>query len=299
MPNRASIAAAFLLVASVHAGSALAQTCPGENDAQHFTGAGNVACACFVAGEEAGATFDLPGDVFPIEIIRVRIGWGSQFGGQGQTLEQAFKIYQGGLPDPGAPIFTLPGPVLTDGAINEFDLDPLDVFVNGGPVTVTLEFANDNVNDPFQPTVVHDGNGCQGGGRNIIKAIPGGWQDVCTLGLSGDWLIAITYRCEETVEVTEVISASATRVSFARPNPFASSSEIGFSLESDTRARLVVYDVTGRALQTLASGHFSAGPHTATWNGADTSGRPVPPGVYFVELQTPAASHTAKVVRRD
>ena len=169
--------------------------CPEEPVFQNYTGAGTTACACFVSGEEAGSVFDVPADHYPIEILRIGVGWGSQFGGAPQSLEQSIHVYPAGLPNPGAPIFTLDGPALNDGFINEFDIEPLpgEVIVNGGPFTVTLEFLNDNVGDPFAPTTVHDGNGCQAG-KNVIKAIPGGWSDVCSLGLSGDWLFHIVYR---------------------------------------------------------------------------------------------------------
>jgi hypothetical protein len=169
--------------------------CPEEPPLQSFTGAGTTGCFCFVAGEEAGAVLDAPAAHYPIEILRVGIGWGSQFGGAPQSLEQAIKIYPNALPDPGTPLFTLLGPALNDGFINEFDLEPLpgDILVNGGPFTVTLQFANDNVGNPFAPTMVHDGNGCQPG-KNVVKAIPGGWSDACQLGVGGDWQVYVVYR---------------------------------------------------------------------------------------------------------
>jgi hypothetical protein len=51
--------------------------------------------------------FTLPAAAYPIEILKVGIGWGSQFGGSGQTLGAAINIYAGGLPNPGSPIFSL------------------------------------------------------------------------------------------------------------------------------------------------------------------------------------------------
>ena len=81
---------------------------------QHFTGGGTVACPCFVPGEEAGAVFDLPAAHYPIEILRIGVGWGSQLGGAPQTIEESLKVYAGGLPNPGAPIFDIAAPQLTD-----------------------------------------------------------------------------------------------------------------------------------------------------------------------------------------
>ncbi|MEM9802402.1 MAG: hypothetical protein AAGA20_18890 [Planctomycetota bacterium] len=174
------------------AASASAQ-CPEEPTLQRWTGAGTVACPCFVAGEEFGAVLDAPASDYPIEILRIGIGWGSQFGGGPQSLEQSLNIYEGALPNPGPRSFSLPGPVLNDGFINEFDISgtPGDRIVESGPFTVTLELANGST--LFGPTAIHDGNGCQGG-VNVVKAIPGGWIDVCTQGLTGDWIVQVVYR---------------------------------------------------------------------------------------------------------
>jgi hypothetical protein len=184
------------------------EPCPEEPPLQNWTGAGTTSCPCFIPNEQAGAVLNLPADVFPIEILRVGIGFGSTFGGAPDVLEQAIHIYGAGLPDPGVPIFTLEGPQLTDGVINEFDLEPLpgEIIVDSGPFTVTLEFLNQNVNDPFAPTVVHDGNACQPG-KNVVLAIPGGWSDACALGVTGDWVFHVIYRpvtCGPTVTVGQI-----------------------------------------------------------------------------------------------
>jgi hypothetical protein len=169
--------------------------CTEQGPLQNYTGGGQSVCPCFVVGEQAGAVFNVPVNQYPIEILKVGIGWGSQFGGSPQQLEEAIHIYQGGLPNPGSPIFTLPGPVLTDGAINQFDLQavPGNKIVPSGPFTVTLEFANPNAGDIFAPSVVHDANGCTVG-RNVVFAVPGGWADACALGVTGDWVFFVTYR---------------------------------------------------------------------------------------------------------
>ncbi|HIA27890.1 MAG TPA: hypothetical protein EYN79_07200 [Planctomycetes bacterium] len=173
-----------------------AQTsCPEEPPVENSQGSGTTTCPCFVAGEEVGAVFEMPAAHYPIEVLRVGIGWGSQFGGAPQVFEQSIRIREGGLPTPGAIILELPGPVLTDGFINEFDLEPLpgEVIVDSGPFTVTLAFANSNAGMVFDPSIVHDGNGCIPG-QNVVFAIPGGWFDACALGVSGDWLVQVVYR---------------------------------------------------------------------------------------------------------
>ena len=97
-----SISAAVFLLAA--AGWALADPCPTEPTVQNFTGAGTTACPCFVSTEEAGAVFVIPIEHFPIEVLRVGIGWGSVTGGAIAQVERSLNIYNGKLPNPGAPI---------------------------------------------------------------------------------------------------------------------------------------------------------------------------------------------------
>ena len=96
--NRACTLAAAWVVAP----TARAQ-CPTEPRLENYTGAGTIACPCFIPGEQAGAVFDLPVSEFPIEILRVGVGWGSQFGGAPDQLEEAIHIYAAGLPACEAP----------------------------------------------------------------------------------------------------------------------------------------------------------------------------------------------------
>jgi len=191
-PKRCLIPAVMSLLVLV---PAAAGTCPAEPPFQVYTGAGEVACPCFVENEQAGVVFDVPAAHYPIEILQVGIGYGSLFGGSPPVLEQAIHIYDAGLPSPGVPIFTLNGPQLTDGVVNQFDLEPIpgDIIVNSGPFSVTLQFLEDNAGDSFHPTTVHDGNGCQPG-KNLVQTDTGAWADACLLGVTGDWVFTVIYR---------------------------------------------------------------------------------------------------------
>jgi hypothetical protein len=86
------------------------------------------------------------------------------------------------------------------------------------------------------------------------------------------------------------------RLAFSRvmPNPFRTSTSIGFQLPADARTTLQIYDLQGRVARTLVNGVIAAGEHRVTWNGTDDQGRRVDPGVYFARL----ASGPERVVRR-
>lgn len=197
-------------------GAAHAQSC---GILQNYTGAGTVACPCFIVGEEAGVVLNVPAADYPIEILKIAIGWGSQFGGNPQQLEQAIHLYPAGLPNPGAPQFSLVGPQLTDGVINVFDISliPGNKIINAGPFSITLEFLNQNAGNFFASSVVHDGNGCQGG-LNLVKAIPGGWSDACVLGVTGDWVMYVEYRSTSLGAGLNCPSSDGTGLCPAPPN---------------------------------------------------------------------------------
>jgi hypothetical protein len=295
-PTLASLAAAVAVLAP--AGPGLAQVCPGDTTVQVFTGAGTTACPCFVPGEQAGTVFDLPATWYPLEVLRVGIGWGSAFGGAPQTLEQAIHLYEGGLPDPGTPTFTLPGPQLTDGFFNDFNIEaaPGDKTIDSGPFTVTLEFLNSNSGDFFAPSVVHDGNGCQAG-KNVVRVQPGGtWSSACALGVTGDWVFTVRVRCSDPTGVEERTVASASTLLFARPNPLRTGTQIGLFLTEPQAATLAVFDVRGRVVRTIADRDFAAGEHVLRWGADRQDGARVPAGIYIVRLQTRDRVATRKVV---
>ena len=187
---------AFLMVATgfIAIGHTASAQCPEEPVLQYWTGAGSVTCPCFVSGEEAGVVFTAPAQHYPLEILRVQIGWGSVFGGAPDSLENAIKIYPAGLPNPGTPQFQLSGPVLTDGFVNEFDLElvPGNKIINSGPFTVSLEFLNQSpaARSERGPRRQRLPGRQERRGRDSRGLV----RRVCARGVSGDWLFGVVYR---------------------------------------------------------------------------------------------------------
>jgi hypothetical protein len=70
----------------------------------------------------------------------------------------------------------------------------------------------------------------------------------------------------------------------AAPNPFNPQTRLGFTLAQAGRIDLPVYDLRGRKVATLASGHYAAGPHVLTWQGRDDSGHSAASGLYLAKL---------------
>jgi hypothetical protein len=75
------------------------------------------------------------------------------------------------------------------------------------------------------------------------------------------------------------------RLGPATPNPFNPVTEISYTIPAAGRARLAVYDVSGRLVKVLADGHHEAGAHAAVWDGRNERGRLLGSGVYFARLE--------------
>jgi hypothetical protein len=80
------------------------------------------------------------------------------------------------------------------------------------------------------------------------------------------------------------------------PNPFGAETSIRFAVPSKSRVSLAVYDVNGRLVNSILDRKAEAGEYRATWNGRDSAGAQVSPGVYFIRLATPYRALEKKMV---
>jgi len=83
----------------------------------------------------------------------------------------------------------------------------------------------------------------------------------------------------------------------ASPNPFRKGVFIQVFLPGPHKFKLTFYDILGREIKVLPCEAFGAGAFWAHWNGKDYSGRPVPPGVYFLRLEVQGFSVVQKLVK--
>ncbi|MBD3179313.1 MAG: T9SS type A sorting domain-containing protein [Candidatus Latescibacteria bacterium] len=88
----------------------------------------------------------------------------------------------------------------------------------------------------------------------------------------------------------------ATRLVSVYPNPFNPATRIKFELSRRSPVRIVIYDVSGRAVRTLKDRVMDPGRHELTWNGINSTGRNVSSGVYFCRMVTDGTSQTLKMV---
>jgi len=83
----------------------------------------------------------------------------------------------------------------------------------------------------------------------------------------------------------------------AAPNPFGDHTGLRFEMTHSGMARVAVYDAAGRLVKQLQNGYLNSGEHVVTWGGQDELGRVVASGIYFMRVDAPSLSQTAKVFR--
>ncbi len=70
------------------------------------------------------------------------------------------------------------------------------------------------------------------------------------------------------------------------PNPFNPETRIYFQLAKTQDIKLVIYNIRGQQVRTLADGRWLAGQHVINWDGCDNNGLRVPSGVYIYRIVT-------------
>jgi hypothetical protein len=91
-------------------------------------------------------------------------------------------------------------------------------------------------------------------------------------------------------------TSSISRIDKISPNPFNDQTRISFSLDQDSKANLVVYNLQGQIIKTLAAQDFKSGSHEITWEGKDNSGNEVSNGIYLLKLETERGVDFRKLV---
>jgi len=70
------------------------------------------------------------------------------------------------------------------------------------------------------------------------------------------------------------------------PNPFNPVTSIKYATSKAGRVTLRIYNVQGALVKTLADKHVDAGQHEVSWDGRNSSGKPVTSGVYYAKVSS-------------
>lgn len=97
------------------------------------------------------------------------------------------------------------------------------------------------------------------------------------------------------VETDEKISGITT-IKYNYPNPFNPETKIVFHLEKSGDVVLRVFDIEGRLVRTLLNDYLPNGEHFVVWRGKNIHDRPVPSGVYIVEMKASGGLSHQKIL---
>lgn len=80
-----------------------------------------------------------------------------------------------------------------------------------------------------------------------------------------------------------------------QPNPFNPATRIQFTLPEAGHVELVIYNILGQKVKTIAGGQMPVGEYSVIWDGTDYFGREVPSGVYFYRLTAGEMTESKKM----
>lgn len=80
------------------------------------------------------------------------------------------------------------------------------------------------------------------------------------------------------------------------PNPFNSSTQIKFAVNSPDYYTLNIYDITGKLVNTLVKDFLNSGEYSLIWNGNDSTGKLVASGTYFLSLRSASGKGTTRKI---
>ena len=99
-----------------------------------------------------------------------------------------------------------------------------------------------------------------------------------------DVIVANSNNESVTVNVIQNVIPNSISLKQNYPNPFNPSTSIEFELDQSDNIKLIIYDINGRYIKTLADKYFSNGSHKFIWNSNDDYGNKVSSGVYIYQL---------------
>ena len=166
--------------------------------------------------------------------------------------------------------------------------------IDGTPTWQRREVNAQNAFNGMSMLNVHFGLGDATVVDSLVVNWPCGGQEIFT-AVAADQFLEINEAAAVDVAVTRPATASLTLR--AAPNPFAAETTMEFSLPLRGEVSLQVVDVAGRVVRELMAARQPEGDHQVTWDGRDSSGARVGPGVYFARLSTADGHAVQKLVR--
>uniref|UniRef100_A0A7C6A975 T9SS type A sorting domain-containing protein n=1 Tax=candidate division WOR-3 bacterium TaxID=2052148 RepID=A0A7C6A975_UNCW3 len=110
-------------------------------------------------------------------------------------------------------------------------------------------------------------------------------QDTFRLWTAHDWMARIIQSPE-----VGMLNTPTMEKRFALyqnlPNPFYAKTTICYSIPTESKVELKIFDATGRKVRTLIAGKQGPGNYSLIWDGRDDQDRKLAAGIYFYQLET-------------
>jgi len=120
------------------------------------------------------------------------------------------------------------------------------------------------------------------------------WYKIEDVALNGKTEMhgPVSVLVEESLEVGEGF-----KLNQCYPNPFNPTTNINFSIGEKSDVSIMIFDINGNHVKTLANSEFQAGNYNFDWNATDMNNNSVSAGVYFCKMITSQGySQTTKMV---
>ena len=99
---------------------------------------------------------------------------------------------------------------------------------------------------------------------------------------------------DSTLGINDPVAVNALQLT-NYPNPFSESTTISFSVPSESKVMLEVFDINGKRVNTLVD-ETLIGKQRIVWNGATNQGAKAQSGIYFIRLKAGNRTQTLKAV---
>ena len=133
-------------------------------------------------------------------------------------------------------------------------------------------------------------------GNLDLHGLAAGTYDVVVVNPDGRSALIADAFTVNGVTGTETPGVFANALFQNHPNPFNPTTAIRYSIKTQGRVRLVVYNVAGELVRTLADKEQTPAPRgfSVVWDGTNNAGSPVASGVYFYKLTAPDGYQAVK-----
>lgn len=167
----------------------------------------------------------------------------------------------------------------------------LTIQVNG------FTYGNINVSPAYVETDA-GGDGTDGSWRGVrldgssgaVMSLPAGYTlDIPSWG--------VVNNIDPTLAVGDHVPGGGMRLELASANPASGTSRLVLAVPRGGPVRVVVYDLGGRVVRTLADGWQEAGALAVAWDGRDAAGTETPAGLYFIRAEAQGNRATLRLVR--